>query len=168
MCFRARQHKRLFAPVMKDFGWLCWPMTSGDGWGLSFPDVCLIIEGNPRTNPQPWKLTRSGIEPRPARRGTTLYYPSSTAVFSLMSHRCFLSYDFFFLEIGTYFQNLSPRKILSTWSGAKGDWDFRISDLSKTLMDLIFKLCDEFRWSAEDPVSQIHSLHLHVGAPGIF
>ena len=39
---------------------------------------------------------------------------------------------------------------------------------SKTLMEQIFDLCGEFRWSPEDPVSQIHSPHLHVGAPGIF
>ena len=39
---------------------------------------------------------------------------------------------------------------------------------SKTLMELIFKPCGEFRWSPEGPVSQIHSTHLHVGAPGIF
>ena len=38
---------------------------------------------------------------------------------------------------------------------------------SKTLMELIFNLFGEFRWSPEDPVSQIHSPHLHVGAPGI-
>ena len=39
---------------------------------------------------------------------------------------------------------------------------------SKTLMELIFNPCSEFRWSPEGPVSQIHSLHLLVGAPGIF
>ena len=39
---------------------------------------------------------------------------------------------------------------------------------SKTLMELIFIPCGEFRWSPEGPVSQIHSPHLHVGAPGIF
>ena len=50
--------------------------------------------------------------------------------------------------------------------GAKGDWDFRISDLVKTLMELIFNPCGEFRWSLEGPVSQIHSLHFQVGAPG--
>ena len=53
--------------------------------------------------------------------------------------------------------------------GTKGDWDFRISDLKKkTLMELIFNPCGEFRWSPEGPVSQIHSPHLHAGAPGIF
>ena len=52
--------------------------------------------------------------------------------------------------------------------GAKDDCEFRISDLVKTLLELIFKPCGEFRWSAEGPVSQIHSLHLLVGAPGIF
>ena len=39
---------------------------------------------------------------------------------------------------------------------------------SKTLMELIFNPCGEFRWSPKGPVSQIHSLHLVVGAPGIF
>ena len=53
--------------------------------------------------------------------------------------------------------------------GAKGDWDFRISDLvKKTLMELIFNACGEFRSSPEGPVSQIHSPHLLVGAPVIF
>ena len=39
---------------------------------------------------------------------------------------------------------------------------------SKTLMELIFNPCGEFRWSPEGPVNQIHSPHLHVGVPGIF
>ena len=39
---------------------------------------------------------------------------------------------------------------------------------SKTLMELIFNSCGEFRWSSKVPVSQIHSPNLHVGAPGIF
>ena len=39
---------------------------------------------------------------------------------------------------------------------------------SKTLMELIFNPCGEFRRSTKGPVSQIHSTHLHVGAPGIF
>ena len=39
---------------------------------------------------------------------------------------------------------------------------------SKTLVELIFNPCGEFRWSSEGPVSQIHSPHLLVGAPGIF
>ena len=38
----------------------------------------------------------------------------------------------------------------------------------KTLMELIFNPCGEFRCSPEGPVSQIHSPHLLVGAPGIF
>ena len=38
---------------------------------------------------------------------------------------------------------------------------------SKTLMEQIFNPYCEFRWSLEGPVSQIHSPHLHVGAPGI-
>ena len=39
---------------------------------------------------------------------------------------------------------------------------------SKTLMELIFNLCGEFRWSVEGPDSQIHSPHLHTSALGIF
>ena len=39
---------------------------------------------------------------------------------------------------------------------------------SKTLMELIFNPCGEFRCSPEGPVSQIHSTHLHVGAHGNF
>ena len=39
---------------------------------------------------------------------------------------------------------------------------------SKTLMELIFNPCGEFRWSPEGPVSRIHSPHLHDGAAGIF
>ena len=32
----------------------------------------------------------------------------------------------------------------------------------------IFNACDEFRWSPEGPVSQIHSPHVHASIPGIF
>ena len=39
---------------------------------------------------------------------------------------------------------------------------------SKTHMEPVFNPCGEFCWSPEGPVSQIHSPHLHVGAPGIF
>ena len=42
------------------------------------------------------------------------------------------------------------------FEGAKDDWDFRISDLVKTPMELIFNPCGKFRWSPEGPVSQIH------------
>ena len=38
----------------------------------------------------------------------------------------------------------------------------------KTLMELIFNTCGEFRWSPDGPVNQIHSPHLDDGAPGIF
>ena len=39
---------------------------------------------------------------------------------------------------------------------------------SKTLMELIFNPCDEFRWSPESPVSQTLSPYLHIGVPGTF
>ena len=41
------------------------------------------------------------------------------------------------------------------WSGQKPKWNW-------------YNPCGEFWWSPEDPVSQIHSPHLHIGAPGIF
>ena len=39
---------------------------------------------------------------------------------------------------------------------------------SKTLMELIFNPCGEFRCSPEGPVSQIHSPHHLAGSPRIF
>ena len=42
------------------------------------------------------------------------------------------------------------------WSGQKHWWNW------------YFNPCGEFWWSLEGPVSQIHSPHLHAGAPGIF
>ena len=45
---------------------------------------------------------------------------------------------------------------------------FRSLIWSKTTMELIFNPCGEFRWSLEGPVSQIHSPHLQIGAPGLF
>ena len=41
-------------------------MISGDSWGLSFPDICLMVEKNPGKT-EPGKLTRPGIEPGLAR-----------------------------------------------------------------------------------------------------
>ena len=58
------------------------------------------------------------------------------------------------------------RGIISTRT--KGYWDFRISDLEKTLMELIFNPCDEFQWGPKGPLSEIHSPRRHVAAPGIF
>ena len=45
---------------------------------------------------------------------------------------------------------------------------FRSLIWSKTLIELIFNPCGEFRWSPEGPVNQIHSPHHHVCAHGIF
>ena len=39
---------------------------------------------------------------------------------------------------------------------------------SKTLVELIFNPCGEFRWCPEGPISQIHSPQLQAGDPGIF
>ena len=54
------------------------------------------------------------------------------------------------------------------YTGAKGFWDFRITDLVKTLMELMFNPCVEFWSSPQGQVNQIHSPDLHVEAPGIF
>ena len=55
-------------------------------------------------------------------------------------------------------------------TGAKVDWDFRISYLVKNPdgTDKLFNLCGDFQWSSKGSVSQIHSPHLHAGALGIF
>ena len=67
--------------------------------------------------------------------------------------------------------------ILSSVSGNKNEWKytkictnrgrrvigiFRSLTWSKTLMELIFNHCGEFRWSPEGPDSQTHYPHLHV------
>ena len=54
------------------------------------------------------------------------------------------------------------------WSVAKGDWDFQIPDLVKNPYGTDIEPLGEFQWSPEGPVSQIHSPHPHVGAPGNF
>ena len=45
-------------------------------------------------------------------------------------------------------------------------WFFKV--ISFIISIVIYNPCCEFRWSPEGPVSQIHSPHFHVGAPGIF
>ena len=63
---------------------------------------------------------------------------------------------------------------ISQWSIIILFWGRRVIGISgsliwsETLMELIFNPCGEFRWSAEGPVSQIHSPHLHAEAPRIF
>ena len=53
-------------------------------------------------------------------------------------------------------------------------WGRRVIGISGSLIwsepwwNWFFNPCGEFRWSPEDPVSQIHCPHLHVGAPGNF
>ena len=43
MGFSARLHQRSLTPVWNDFWLLWWPMISGDGWGLPFPDIYLTL-----------------------------------------------------------------------------------------------------------------------------
>ena len=47
-------------------------MISRDGWGLSFPEICLTVEDKSQKKPQPGKLTQPGIEPRPTRWEATM------------------------------------------------------------------------------------------------
>ena len=140
MGFRAHLHQRSLALVWNDFWRLWWPMIYGDGWDLSFPDISLTVDEKPQKKPQPGKLTLTGLEPGLVDRQRC--YPLSTVVvIKSLAH-------------------IIPKL------GAKGDWDFRISELiKKTLMELIFNPCGEFRWSPEGPVSQIHSPHLHGWCP---
>ena len=48
------------------------------------------------------------------------------------------------LNINTNVHSLIYKKIIVV-KRKKGDWDFRISNLEKTLMELMFNLCGEFR-----------------------
>ena len=58
------------------------------------------------------------------------------AMFRFMEHMVKKSQFSFFVAISFIYR----------FVGAKGDWDFRISDLvKKTLMELIFNPCGEFR-----------------------
>ena len=89
---------------------------------------------------------------------------------------CLKNWDMYYPGGACRGKDLPPGINLHTYlhtyehKGAKGDWDFRISDLikKKTLVELIFNPCGEFQWSPEGPVSQIHSPYLHTDAPGIF
>ena len=44
------QHQCSLAPVINYFLLLLCPMVSRDGWGLSFPNVCLTVEETPEKN----------------------------------------------------------------------------------------------------------------------
>ena len=77
-----------------------WPMTSGDWRHLSFPIICLILE----EKPQPGKLTRLGIKPRPARWEATML-PLATVVVDMYLHN-----------------GLIPRIILCNGCKSKGSW----------------------------------------------
>ena len=69
-----------------------------------------------------------------------------------------------------FFCSFGKFSIISTFQ----KWERKVIGISgsliwsKTLMELIFNLCSEFLWSPGEPVIQIHSPHLEVGAPGIF
>ena len=71
-------------------------------------------------------------------------------VFSTLNCTCW--YDLF-KKIENYKKFLAYRFIYIKM-GVKDDWDFQISDLVKTLMELMFNHCGEFRWSPEpNPLS---------------
>ena len=77
----------------------------------------------------------------------------------------------FYIDIGTklniFLQNITCNISISS----RGRRVIGISGSliwSKTLMELIFYPCGQFRLSPESPVCQIHSPHILVGAPGTF
>ena len=79
----------------------------------------------------------------------------------------------YFLPFNIQYRSLILERFISwpTSSGVRERRLIRISGSpiwSKTLVELIFNPCSEFRWSPEGRDSQIHSSHLQVGAPGIF
>ena len=63
---------------------------------------------------------------------------------------------FFFLVFYCLFGGERWLGFLDLWSGQKLWWNWCLNS------------CGEFRWSPEDPVSQIHTPHLLVDTPGIF
>ena len=89
---------------------------------------------------------------------TTIQYVAPNYVIILLCS-FFIIFRYSFLLIFAYIYIIWGRRVI----GISGSviW-------SKTLMELIFNPCSEFRWSPEGPVSQIHSPHRLVGAPGIF
>ena len=48
--FRVHLHQRSLVPIWNYFWWLWWPMISGDGWGLNFPDICHSVEEKSQKN----------------------------------------------------------------------------------------------------------------------
>ena len=84
---------------------------------------------------------------------------------------CNYIYKIYICEIGEIYKVLSSyyiKKKCYIERGRRVIWISGSLIWSKTLMELIFNPCGEFRYSPEGPVSQIHSPHLLVGAPGIF
>ena len=78
---------------------------------------------------------------------------------------------FFYCPITVFFCILYNLQIKcdTVWKlGAKGGWSFQISDLVKTLMELIFNPYGKFQCNLVGPVSQIYSPHLLAGVTGIF
>ena len=71
--FHGASTSKVIGTRMTWLWWLCWLMISRDTWGLSFSDICLTVEEKPRKKPQSGKLTRPGIEPRPARWEATMW-----------------------------------------------------------------------------------------------
>ena len=67
MGFRARLHQMSLAPVWNDFWRLWWPMISGNGWGLCFPDICLTVEEEPRENLNQENWAYRGSNPGPLK-----------------------------------------------------------------------------------------------------
>ena len=83
LCFRANQHLRSLAPTPNDLWWLWWPMISGDGWGLSFPDNCLTVEEKTpdKTSPRKTDPTGNRTRTRCVRGNDVSHRPQSCSPF---------------------------------------------------------------------------------------
>ena len=77
---------------------------------------------------------------------------------------------------GNYYVSYTIFSLLLSWGilcnikpvGAKGDWDFRISDRSKIRWNSYLTHMVNFGDVRRAQFSHIHSLRLHAGVPGIF
>ena len=61
---RERLYQISLAPIWNNFWWW-WPIILEDGWDLSFPDICLTFEENPRKNPNQENWPDRGQNPGP-------------------------------------------------------------------------------------------------------
>ena len=134
-------------------------------WYMNLVNNGQMDRGNENpTQHLPWRLRKTTKKPQSAwsapgfEPGTSRMRVSRVTTEPPRSVKIYILLCFFLRLRHSWVKYIWRRKVIGiSWSLI---W-------SKTLMELIFNPCGEFRRSPEGPVSQIHSLHL-VGAPGIF